>query len=86
MTSPIDKLIESRIELGNLYASQNKSIMTINEEFQSSILNELANHLYNKTAFHQITSKLDVVWTDITNSMITVYNTNTTILVVDTIL
>ena len=76
MTSPIDKLIESRIELGNLYASQNKSIMTINEEFQSSILNELANHLYNKTAFHQITSKLDVVWTDITNSMITVYNTS----------
>lgn len=66
-------LIESRIELGQNYFLQNKPVMRINENFNSTILQSLQKE--NVEAFRIISSKVPVVWTDVTNSMITVNNT-----------
>ena len=66
-------LIENRVELGRKYFLQNNPVMRINENFNSTILQSLQKT--NVEAFRAISSRVPVVWTDITNSMITVNNT-----------
>lgn len=75
MSKIIEQLIESRIKLGNNYLKQSKVIIPIYEAFESQILSKLENIKENKKAFRAIAAKVPVVWTDITNSMIRVYNT-----------
>lgn len=75
MSKLIEQLIESRIELGKDYLSQSKVIMPIFETFESKILTTLENNPENKDAFRAIKNRTPVVWTDITDSMIRVYNT-----------
>lgn len=75
MSKTIDQIIESRIELGNNYLSQSKVVMPIFETFESRILTTLEDNPENKDAFRAIKNRTPVVWTDITDSMIRVYNT-----------
>lgn len=68
----IQKLVESRIELGKMYMQQSLPIMHINEDFNSNILTNLENK--NKEVFRIIKNKVPAIWTDVIDEMITVYN------------
>ena len=75
MSKVIDQLIESRIKKGNDYLNQNKVVMPIYEKFESNILTNLENNPENKDAFRAIKNRTEIIWTDIVDSMIRVYNT-----------
>ena len=70
----IQKLIESRIELGRRFMEQSLPVMAINEDFESNILTNLINTGDNKKIFNIIKNKMPAIWTDIVDDMIEVYN------------
>lgn len=70
----IQKLIESRIELGQRFMEQSLPVMHLNEDFNSNILTNLYNKGDNRKAFLIIKNKVPAVWTDVVDEMIDVYN------------
>ena len=69
----IQKLVESRIELGKTFIEQSLPVMRLNEDFNSNILRLL--EIKNKKTFRVIKNKVPAIWTDIIDDMISVYNT-----------
>lgn len=71
----IQKLVESRIELGCRYMEQSLPVMHLNEDFNSNILTSLYKVKDNQQVFEIIKNKVPAIWTDIVDDMIDVYNT-----------